>query len=72
MESKPANKICESCGEAFGCGANLNGCWCAALTLSESQAERIKAKFNDCLCPQCLEKIAEKTAMKITYPERST
>ena len=72
MESKPANKTCESCGEAFGCGARLAGCWCTELTLTEPQAESIKAKFDYCLCPRCLAKFAEKVAMKVTYADGST
>jgi hypothetical protein len=50
--------VCESCGTEFGCGAKLDGCWCTELTLSESAASEIKAKFGDCLCPECLEKYA--------------
>lgn len=71
-KEKPEQKICGSCGEPFGCGAKLDGCWCTELTLTKSQAENIKAKFTDCLCPQCLEKFAEKPAMKVTYADGST
>ncbi len=56
------NKVCESCSAEFGCGAKLDGCWCTELTLTEQQAETIRTKFTDCLCPTCLEKFAEKTA----------
>ncbi|MFN0277083.1 MAG: cysteine-rich CWC family protein [Pyrinomonadaceae bacterium] len=52
-------KTCESCGETFGCGAKLDGCWCAELTISPEAADEIKAKFDDCLCPKCLSAIAE-------------
>ncbi|HEX3100482.1 MAG TPA: cysteine-rich CWC family protein [Pyrinomonadaceae bacterium] len=58
MENRPENKICESCGVTFGCGAKLDGCWCTELTLTETHAEAIKAKFTDCLCPRCLAKFA--------------
>ena len=59
LPTKLAAKICESCGAEFGCGAKLDGCWCTELTLTESAAAEIRAKFNDCLCPKCLEKLAE-------------
>ena len=59
MLDKPLDKVCESCGETFGCGAKLDGCWCTELTLTETAAGEINAKFNDCLCPKCLVKVAE-------------
>lgn len=65
-------KVCDSCGIAFGCGANSDGCWCTELTLTESQAANIQAKFTDCLCPTCLQKFAVRSGIKITYPDGST
>ena len=59
LATKPAVKICESCGAEFGCGAKLDGCWCTELTLTESAAAEIRAKFNECLCRGCLENVAE-------------
>jgi hypothetical protein len=50
----PEAKVCESCGNTFGCGAKLDGCWCAELTLPESAVQEIKEKFEKCLCPECL------------------
>jgi hypothetical protein len=41
-------KICESCGDEFGCGANLDGCWCAEVTLSTQAATNLKTKFSNC------------------------
>ena len=66
MQNKREIKVCESCGHEFGCGAKLDGCWCTEITLDPSQADDIKAKFNDCLCPACLEKLAAKSSMKLT------
>jgi hypothetical protein len=57
-ENKTEAKVCESCGEAFGCGAKLDGCWCTAFELPDEAADQIKTKFNDCLCPACLAKYA--------------
>ncbi len=47
-------KICESCGAKFGCGAKLDGCWCAEVDVPPPVAADLKAKFKDCLCPKCL------------------
>ena len=51
-------KTCESCGKQFGCGAKLDGCWCADVIISDESATDLKAKFSDCLCPVCLAKVA--------------
>ncbi len=64
-------RICESCGVEFGCGARLEGCWCAEVKLSELQAGAIKSRFSDCLCPACLRSFAERSAIKITRPDRT-
>jgi hypothetical protein len=53
-EKIPEAKVCESCSNKFGCGANLDGCWCAELTISDDAAAELKEKFDDCLCPDCL------------------
>lgn len=55
-ETNLASKVCESCGETFGCGAKLNGCWCADVKITQESAADLKTRFNDCLCPKCLEK----------------
>ncbi len=51
--------ICESCGEEFVCGANLQGCWCMNVKLSDENRTELKSKFKDCLCPKCLEEISK-------------
>lgn len=53
---EPKPSICDSCGEEFGCGAKLDGCWCADVKVSEETSERLKNTFKGCLCPDCLEK----------------
>ena len=63
---------CGSCGSEFGCGAKLDGCWCTEITLKDWQAELIKAKFDECLCPACLSSIAAKDGMRLTYPDGTT
>ena len=47
-------KTCESCGETFGCGAKLDGCWCTEIKLPEEITGDLKTKYQDCLCPKCL------------------
>ena len=56
MTEKDNPSICESCGEEFGCGAKLDGCWCNDVKLPEYAAEALKVKFDKCLCPTCLER----------------
>ena len=51
------SSICESCGDEFTCGATLKGCWCMKVNLTDEVREKLKTKFNDCLCPNCLEKL---------------
>ncbi len=58
--------VCESCGDEFGCGAKLDGCWCMEVTLSEKSTAEIAKDFAGCLCPQCLGSFAARPAMKRT------
>jgi hypothetical protein len=62
-------KVCEACGERFGCGAKMDGCWCSELYVSSSSAEELKDSYGDCLCPKCLGMRSEKPAIVITYPD---
>jgi len=54
-EQKPDPKVCGSCGESFGCGAKLEGCWCAEVKLQEATVAKLNAQYSDCLCRKCLE-----------------
>lgn len=49
---------CEACGNAFECGVSLKGCWCSDVKLSDLDREALRAKYSDCLCRECLEKLA--------------
>jgi len=53
-----APSVCESCGAEFGCGANLAGCWCGEIKLSDETRAALPARFGDCLCRACLERFA--------------
>ena len=52
------NLICESCGDEFSCGASLSGCWCAEIKLKEETRSELRKQFTDCLCRNCLERMA--------------
>jgi hypothetical protein len=52
---------CESCGNAFTCGASLSGCWCAEISLSDELRAELKSRYRDCLCRECLERFAGAT-----------
>tara|TARA_B110001454_G_C12723234_1_gene436028 strand:+ start:4488 stop:4772 length:285 start_codon:yes stop_codon:yes gene_type:complete len=51
-------KICERCGQSFGCGANNNDkkCWCMDLPVVTT----IPSQYKDCLCSSCLKELAVK------------
>ena len=51
---KVVSRVCEACGEAFGCGARAEGCWCVDVPLSVEAATGLKDKYLNCLCPRCL------------------
>lgn len=46
------------CGNTFGCGATLGGCWCAEINLSDAARVELRARYQGCLCPICLEGFA--------------
>lgn len=47
-------KICESCGEAFSCGANVGECWCFAVEVKAEVLAELRENFESCLCEDCL------------------
>ncbi|QPD03976.1 MAG: hypothetical protein Nkreftii_001750 [Candidatus Nitrospira kreftii] len=52
----PVQKTCESCGRSFECVGYQ--CWCGKLGITEKQMDWIAARYKDCLCSHCLQKIA--------------
>jgi Cysteine-rich CWC len=62
--------VCASCGETFGCGAKLEGCWCTEVTLSEEILAGIAKEFNGCLCPKCLLKVAHEKPHDAKLPSQ--
>ena len=58
--SAPAElSTCERCGAAFGCGAQLAGCWCSEIKLGEAARSELSGRYAGCLCRACLESMAE-------------
>jgi hypothetical protein len=55
--------VCESCGSSFTCGANLGGCWCAEIKLSDETRAELKTLYRNCLCRECLERLSEPPAV---------
>jgi len=53
----PVEKICEACSRPFQCGQY--GCWCGKVGVTEEQMDWIAARFDDCLCPDCLGTVAQ-------------
>jgi hypothetical protein len=52
----PVTKTCEACGRTFECGQW--GCWCGQVGVTERQMDWIAARFQDCLCPDCLKNVS--------------
>jgi hypothetical protein len=45
---------CEACGQSFACELSLSGCWCSKTELTKSARAVLRAKYKNCLCPECL------------------
>ena len=58
METQSSRRLaCEACGTEFGC--NLSGpCWCG----DEAFRMPMPVDGSDCLCPDCLRKLAKQHA----------
>ena len=58
VETISEKLICESCGKAFSCGANVGKCWCFAVELKAETLTELRENFESCLCKDCLGKLA--------------
>lgn len=54
MTTKTDEKVCESCGKTFSCGANIGKCWCFKVEISADTLENVAKEFENCLCEDCL------------------
>jgi hypothetical protein len=53
--------ICPQCSQEFHCSKSAR-CWCYEVETSASLLEEIQAKYNSCLCPDCLKRYSEKSS----------
>lgn len=67
--TNPDERVCESCGQPFGCGAKLYGCWCADVRLQTDIADTLKTNYRDCICPRCLAKFSTPVAIIVSYAD---
>ncbi|MBK8274542.1 MAG: cysteine-rich CWC family protein [Nitrospira sp.] len=52
----PVTKTCERCGQSFECVGYQ--CWCGTIGITDQQMDWIAARFKDCLCPACLQRVS--------------
>jgi hypothetical protein len=51
-------RVCEACGQPFVCGASLKDCWCSQIEFSAEVKTRMRERYRDCLCSECLTRFA--------------
>jgi len=49
---------CPRCGAMFTCGKS-GKCWCFEVDIIPSVLDRIDSKYDSCLCPDCLNLLAD-------------
>jgi hypothetical protein len=59
---RPRLLACARCGVAFECGSEVGACWCAAEDFRLPMPAA--GSGEDCLCPACLRKAAQRTLPK--------
>ncbi|MEO6251727.1 MAG: cysteine-rich CWC family protein [Ferruginibacter sp.] len=58
---KHEEKRCPRCNTAFECKAgSIALCQCSAIQLSVEESAFIQAKYEDCLCINCLHELQKK------------
>lgn len=50
--------VCPACGAGYGCGAGTGRCWCVEVEVPEAALRELAERYDCCLCPGCLEKLA--------------
>ncbi len=51
------DKACGRCGRPFGC-TQTYGCWCGEIKLDDAQRAWLQARYDNCVCPECLKALA--------------
>lgn len=59
--NKTKIKSCSKCGKKFECTHDKT-CWCNSFDISKEKLTLLRAKYDDCLCPDCLAVYAENKA----------
>jgi hypothetical protein len=59
LPSRRPPRECEACGQSFVCGASLTGCWCFGYKLSADTRQQLRARYQNCLCRDCLTGFAD-------------
>jgi hypothetical protein len=63
---------CQSCGQPFRCEVSLGGCWCKEISLSDAARARLRERFTECVCRDCLSRYGrEADAERGAVSERS-
>ena len=62
VETVSGTFVCESCGESFSCGSNVDQCWCFDVETDEETLTKLRRNFKNCLCGKCLKKYNETTS----------
>jgi hypothetical protein len=52
-------KQCSGCGKEFECYSE-GDCWCENYQVHRKEYLEIIRRYDDCLCPECLQNYAEK------------
>lgn len=66
------SQACEDCSETFACEISLGtGCWCGEIKLSDEARQELRAKYKNCLCRACLEKVAAANSISDAQSERT-
>ena len=54
-------RVCPKCSAAFECYRTVKlSCWCENYTVRPENLKLLADKYNNCLCPECLQLFAEK------------
>lgn len=67
--SGPIRKVCDHCKQVFECGQY--GCWCGKVGVTEAQMDWITARFEDCICFECLGQVIRGEVGTLNPPSAS-
>ncbi|HEY6133439.1 MAG TPA: cysteine-rich CWC family protein [Rubrivivax sp.] len=60
---------CPRCGGAFHCGvADEQACPCGSVSLDAALQQRLRERFNGCLCITCLAAVARGSPLEPVFP----